>query len=229
MTKTSRAAFSDRWMHLRLVALTLSLLLSACSKAPEADGPEVTVGADGVSVTLDPQDLAQLAMTLKNLSELIHQMQQLAAPAGSGESPALPGPPAGLPGPPAGLPDPPAGLSVPKGLPTPSLPALPGSGGPSIGQPEMPQELRNRMGLEVESLLSFLDDPDTPIPFKENLGRIIDLTTSGTGQFSALELEELEGEVQAILGEISGPAGLVGGPGPGPGPGPGAGPRPGPP
>lgn len=93
------------------------------------------------------------------------------------------------------------------------------------------------MGLEVESLLGFLEDPDTPIPGKDHLHRIVDLTTSGTGQFSAQELDELESEVQAMLGEIGdsgsgmGMGGAVPGPGPGgPGPrGPGPGPGPGPP
>ncbi len=95
-------------------------------------------------------------------------------------------------------------------------------------------QLKRRLGMEVEAVLDFLEDDQTDIPGKDSLASILDLVTSGSGQFSQQELDQLESDFQSFLQEVQGSipgADLVGGgPGPGgPGPGGPGGPRPGPP
>ena len=87
---------------------------------------------------------------------------------------------------------------------------------PNLGGGEAQDQLKRRLGMEVEAVLDFLEDDQTAIPGKDYLASIIDLVTSGTGQFSQMELDQLESDFQGFLQEaqdsVPGSDLMVGGP-----------------
>ncbi len=151
----------------------------------------------------------------------------------SGEVPAPPGPGAAPAGPPQ-LPVEQIVQLVGAVRQLQSTVAQLGGAAPTADAGPSQEQLKRRMGMEVEAVLAFLEDDQTEIPGKDSLGSIIDLVTSGDGQFAQSELDQLDSDFQSFLQEVEAAVGdtgaldgalPIGGPGPG-GPGPG-GPGPG--